>query len=256
MIMNKPFMISNKEKMEKIYKKLRPIIEEEYLYEGLLYTYDILSTLTSLTEKYSTNYIQFKQTNNKNKFLIIFYDGRVTYNHLKLIINEIRHPFGWYPSMYYSPTIKKKEKFTTIDDFFEKLNKDNTYILMFNAEYDMEIDQCELLRFDAIYHVSPYQYKEKILKIGLAPKSKNKEVGYSNRLYLSTTIRRINELLKNERFAQNNKKFVIYRIDIKNLLKKRKMRFFDDSDFIKSGLYTYENIPPQFITIEKEIIIE
>ena len=239
---------------DKILEKYIPIIEESELYEGLIYTYNIFSTVWKLNQHYSSNNIIFEQFENENRFYLYIKNGIIDYNTLNNIIQTAENVLGWIPS-YYKKQNEKSNNFINNKEFFEKMNKNESYLLVFDAKFDIEIDQ-KHFKSNYAYHATPSIKNDKILKIGLAPKSNNKMANHNYRIYLTFTLDGIRELLKDKNFTKDNKKFTIFKIDIKHLLEKRQIRFFRDSAYIKDGLYTYENIPPQFITIEKEIIIE
>lgn len=128
-------------------------------------------------------------------------------------------------------TINGKE---WIKEFDEK-TKPIAFIL--EAKYDLEVSIP-----DKLYHCSPLKYRDKILKIGLVPKSKNKLSNHPDRIYLANDI---NIVIKFGEYLEDE--FCIYEID-GNCLSK----LYSDVNFRKKGFYTFDNIKPQYIKIIKE----
>ena len=85
---------------DKILEKYIPIIEESELYEGLIYTYNIFSTVWKLNQHYSSNNIIFEQFENENRFYLYIKNGIIDYNTLNNIIQTAENVLGWIPSYY------------------------------------------------------------------------------------------------------------------------------------------------------------
>ena len=130
-------------------------------------------------------------------------------------------------------TINGKE---WIKEFDEK-TKPIAFIL--EAKYDLEV-----LIPDKLYHCSPLKYKDKILKIGLIPKSNNKISNHPDRIYLTDNID------KSIKFGEYlGDEFCIYEIDGKCLSK-----LYSDVNLRNNGFYTLNNIQPKYIKIVKEFV--
>lgn len=105
--------------------------------------------------------------------------------------------------------------------------------------YDKKID------FDGeyLYHTTPKKNLEKILKIGLNPKSKNTVSFYPERIYLSpdeVSMISILGQLKDKKIDEEYVKLKIKKFDGLNLYKD--LRF-------SGGLYTYNSIHPKYISV-------
>jgi len=228
---------------------LKRIIEESRIYEGLIITHaagksvDIMTTWFSLKkgtyslEAVSSGLLKFKTEKINNTDL-----GRL----LSLMNN-----LGWYPSLmligFFST---EKVKFDEIK-YLELLNDGKNVNVLFEAKYNLELDEKDLP--DIMYHLTSKKSIEKITKIGLSPRSKNKIAKHAERVYLLTDESGVDFLLKSNKFYPDEKEFILFEVDVKGLLSRRSMRFFTDPYFKDYAVYTYENIPPQFLSIKKEI---
>jgi len=239
-------------KLSEEFKKKYPSQEreEKYLYEGLLYSYPIDITVRQLNERLmSTNDIFFKQYNNENRYYLSIKDGEINPKQVNWAILS-SDSYGWFPSKYEVGGMLKK--YTDVENLCTELNKNKTIIITFDAKYDIQLFIDDFID-DYVYHISPRNNKEKIMKIGLAPKSSNKTANYLSRIYLTYKLSDVDKLLSDIRFHPDSKEFVIFKIKVKELLKHRIVRFFEDPAYKGFGFYTYENIPSKYIEIEKEI---
>ena len=102
------------------------------------------------------------------------------------------------------------------------------------------------------YHVTETKYVDKILKIGLVPRSKSKKTFHIERVYLGKDL--INVKGISRQFKDGN--YTLLKITLNDNIK-----LYDDPDFTGYGVYTYENIPPDNIkkvedyTVKNGIII-
>ena len=103
-----------------------------------------------------------------------------------------------------------------------------------------------------LYHAAPLKYKDKILKIGLVPKSKNKKFTHPPRVYLAYTqagaLNIVSQLedINTSTGGVPNKLYCIFEIDVSKL--PRPVKFERDSKY-EWGCWTYENIPPSVISV-------
>lgn len=107
-----------------------------------------------------------------------------------------------------------------------------------------------------LYHVSPIQNKENIIKNGLIPMSKNNIFNYDNRIYCFKDIgyNKIKEYTKelNKYSKYKSSIYTIYTIDYKNTDNK----FYDDlSDIQNVSVYTKTIIPFNSIISTNDIIL-
>ena len=93
-------------------------------------------------------------------------------------------------------------------------------------------------------------YKDKILKNGLCPKSKNKIGTHDNRIYVCVDPKHCYDLIEIFKFINHDiknvdKKWIIYKIDTDRL----DINLYDDPNFKDKGFYLLNNVPPESITI-------
>lgn len=94
------------------------------------------------------------------------------------------------------------------------------------------------------YHVSPKRSVDKILRIGLVPKHRDKTTHHPDRVYLTDEL----ELawgLKKQFERMSGLEYEILKVDMKNL----NIKLYSDIDSRTFGYYTLENIPPKNISI-------
>ena len=87
----------------------------------------------------------------------------------------------------------------------------------------------------------------------MVPKNKDKLSVHPERIYLAKSIESVMSLLDNEPFVGEMEYFIIFEVDLKSLNKKRKLRWFLDPIYAKSGFYIYENIPKEYLKVVKRI---
>ena len=226
-------------------------LDENYLDETLTFTHAIEPTINYLNfHMENENDTYFKKYDNENRFYLFIRNGILSERDAKWIIMSTLDARGWKPT--YLTISGYKLPYKSFEQFLAQLNKNRDVTLTFDAKFDLEVGE-SVFPEDYAYHVTVLRRKEKILKIGLVPKSKDKISSTYPRVYLTFNMDGINLLLGDSRFTQNEKEFVIFKIDMKSLFKTKKLRFFEDSAFISYGCYTNGNIPSQYIKVEKEI---
>ena len=225
----------------KLLKILLKAYKEEYdlnLQEGLIKTTNIGKTLNILEKKYSSKFIF---TKSKNSFYIKTFSTDIN-TLLNGIIKDANN-LGWFPSFM------ETEDHTGKWD--EKYFKKGEIKLRFEAKFDEEI--VEKIP-EILYHITPTQNADKILKIGLVPKSRSKASYHPDRVYLSKDLEDIENL--GEMFYQKTriKNWTILKIDT-NMVPGDYLRLYTDPNY-EQGYYTLNNIPPQAIEKIKEINIK
>lgn len=125
--------------------------------------------------------------------------------------------------------------------------------IMFNleAKHGHEINDIQKTH-SVLYHITPTKNVEKIMKIGLTPRTQNKIANHPERIYLGTNLKELQSgLLNAMKMTTEEKDWTILKIDT-SFFTKPGVKLFTDPmyDF---GMYTLSNIPPYYITIEKQI---
>jgi hypothetical protein len=222
----------------KLLKVLLEIYKEEYnlnLTEGLIKTTNVGKTLNILEKKYSSKFIFSKS---KNSFSIKTFSTDI--NTLNNGIIKDANNLGWFPSYI------ETEEYT--GKWNEKYFKEGEIKLRFEAKFDEEI--VENIP-DILYHITPTQNADKILKIGLVPKSRSKASYHPDRVYLSKDLEDIENL--GEMFYQKTgvKDWSILKIKT-DMIPGDYLKLYTDPNYI-NGYYTLNNIPPQAIEKVKDI---
>lgn len=231
--------------------KLKPLIENIVLYEGLIYTHEIESSVNLLNRYASNDSMVFfiDNSSHSNSIKLQIPPTRIKDFSIKDFDNAIKtcNNLGWYPTHYkygdwfaVTSTNYERESFVKfISEYSGKVN------LFFDAKYDSEISIDKLP--SVAYHITPEKHLKKILKIGLVPKSKHQLGIQPSRIYLAYKKDGIDILARHYKFYPDETKFIIFEIDVKELAKSKRVKFFNDSAFEDYGIYTYDNLPPQYM---------
>lgn len=225
------------------------MIENTVLYEGLIYTHDVYSSVELLNRYVSDKNMSFKSSPDELGIDFVIKGGKefneINFDKALKTINNL----GWYPCSYKLtffgslPTIKYDR-----NKFIEKIkNTTDTMVIFLDAKYDKQILISKLPQ--NAYHITPKEYLEKINKIGLVPKNKEKFGKQPSRIYLAFNNEGIDILLEHSRFYPGKIEFAIFVIDIKNFSRDKRAKFFIDPRFEGYGFYTYDNIPPQYVKL-------
>ena len=139
-------------------------------------------------------------------------------------------------------------------------------ILTFERDFQEYITERVLKENNYMFHISPTIYKEKILRQGLCPKSKNDWYNYPPRVYMFLDMRFSAPMGIMSKFDKNfairaarllhsaktpDKKlydeYTIYKIDISKLRKDIKLSY--DQNYYPLGVFTADNINPKAISV-------
>jgi hypothetical protein len=167
------------------------------------------------------------------------------------ILTGIENVYGWYLAeiMYdtYDIVNRKDSNFKIPNcdlDLKEYINSndiddedDEIYTLMFESKTGTIVDYDKLP--DILYHVSDTKYLDKILKVGLVPKSKSKKAYHPDRIYLATDKKECTWLYNDPDF--DVKKPVLFKID-RNKLEEKGIYLYKDP-YLPSGVFAIKNIP-------------
>jgi hypothetical protein len=160
--------------------------------------------------------------------------------------------FGWYPAY-----IDDKDGGKYSDKIFSFINKYEITII-YEAKYDQEVVPTS----NYAYHLTPDLKWSKIKTLGLTPKTQGKLGDHPGRIYLLANIDNLEDFggdINDVAFALLNSyvnkdkvtEMYLLKIDL-NQLKNHK--FFNDPNFFMSeAIWTYQNIPPSVISIDRKI---
>lgn len=222
--------------------------KEEYelnLKEGLIKTTNIGKTINLLKKYFPDVFI----TKGDKRFIISTDNPNI--ENIKKLLTNINN-FGWFPSFF--RYITKEDKIVSDkwnDKIINILDKLESISITFEAKFDEEI--VENIP-SILYHITPTQNADKILNIGLVPKSRSKASYHPDRVYLSKDLEDIENL--GEKFYQKTgiKNWTILKIETDMILGDY-LKLYTDPNY-KQGYYTLNNIPPQAIEKIKEINIK
>jgi hypothetical protein len=228
------------------------------LNEGLIKTYDIEKTVRmidnemGLMSSYDYNII----INDNNTISLFLYKFHITDN-LDLKFNHINslfiNRFGWFPSIMKMENISGMKKITQYDENYLLNNKKyiNIVEIIYESKFDLEVKIPNKL-----YHLSIQEFKNKIFKNGIIPKSKSKLSKHLDRIYVTDNIEYCKllipkmifhyELSKTQK-SKINTKWVIYQIDTNDL----DIKLYKDPNY-ENGYYVIDNIPKDNIKIIEE----
>lgn len=239
------------------------ILLENNFNEGLIMTHDIHDSKNALEYFFDldTQLISLNIDNNKMILSITEFNINKFTEFLILITN-----LGYFVSkmkIYNQYNIPININLT---DFKNKY-LDNS-ILKNITKYDIilepKFDIKHQLKTTILYHVTEEKYLNKILKNGLIAKSKNTLSEYPERIYFVYNIDDAKQYINNKQFyyLRNYNKmkqpdkskyiqinYIILQI---KLLINNNIVFFEDPNFKGKGIYTYNNISPENISIINE----
>lgn len=205
---------------------------EIFINEGLIKTTPLKKFLKIL-KRFFPDYYVGKGSDEE----IIISAGRTEYiSEIKKIAN-ICNQLGWFIS--HGNIVDSSTYYKYNDPIFFDNQKYEEIIIK------PKFDQKDIFSKPTfLYHVTPIKNVEKILKIGLIPKSKNKTSFHPDRIYLTDTLEIAWSLIK--QFERIEKvEYTILKIESKNL----NVKLYSDIDLRQNGYYTLENIPPKYITV-------
>ena len=220
--------------------KLEEMADNDTLTEGLIRTYPSEWVETYLSHRINSDFIEANFDDDHMHFWFVLKPGSNSIEPLKRKMDS----FGYYLAV-------------------EDNVKEGVY-LQFEPKFDEYFKGSELsFRFSDImfYHVAPSHFKEKILKYGLVPKSKNNFLKYPDRVYLmratssgkKDVCELASELYDKSTNKLNDGFYSLFGIKSDGL---EDMKFYMDMNMPGSdAFFTYENIPPENIVFIKDFNI-
>lgn len=215
--------------------------EKEFIYdnklinEGLTRTHPLDKTIEILKRRFNLHDDEYEiyQHNGINVLFLIVNNTEEDINY----ITKIMDFFGYF-------------KATKNDSIIDG----NKIRIKFEPKFENETDNfIGSLQF---YHVTPIYNLEKILKIGLTPKSKNTKLEYPDRIYLihggidDKLLNAFCKMLANKNpNTTHNGEYAILSIDRTQL---KDVKVYDDPN-TPFSFYTCDNIPPNAIKLYKTV---
>jgi len=228
--------------------------------EGLIHTYPIKTAIKLITRELSELGIKSSidaEYDTSTIFMKGYSDSFVDKD-IKSLIRVIA-TCGYFPStielydendILIKSIVCKGVNYTDqdYDTFFNIVNDDikKSYYTQFTIEsgFNKLIDVPNL-----VFHVTKSRYLDKILKIGLIPKSGNKKAYHHDRIYLGYDMNMVENL--SNQFSEKCE-YVLLEIDTSGLKFDSSglpVKFYDDPDFSGNGCYFNGNIPPENIKV-------
>lgn len=228
--------------LNKITKWLKLSVKSFKIYESvnetLTKSYSSLKIFKYLESLGLTWYKDFYSPNGLSNMIIeISYEN---FHLIKNILNKLENFFGWFLSyIRIEGEINNNIKDINLDEMEEYLqeDEDNKVSFSFEPKYDDEVKVP-----DIIYHITDEKNVNKIMKLGLIPKTKSKISYHPERIYLLTDKKDINGLISHSKFTIDEP--ILLTIDVSKL--KNKMKFYIDVQY-PAGIYTLNNIPKECI---------
>lgn len=230
----------------------------DFILNETLRTTDIDITINNVFDELQLSGINCNLTKNENKILLELFDFDsmlVVDSMFDYICSLFIDRNGWFPSIMKITKTNGKMNTLKYDQDFIIQNQNNiqNVVITYEPKYDIVKEMPEKL-----YHISILSYKDKILKNGLIPKSKNKKSIHLDRIYLCKTIESCKYLINDMKYLYNKQKllniddeikhnWVIFEIDCVGL----NLKLYNDSNY-KYGYYIVDNIKPENITICEE----
>jgi hypothetical protein len=217
---------------EYLFKRLiKEEVKRALLYETLLYSYSpsfIFSRLKSL----GFNDIKFNK--NSNVFNINFVLNKNNKERYDKLNNFLNHKCGWFHSASIAGGRVMKNNLGFLKE------ESGIISLQYESKFDIRVDNVP----SKLYHLTTIEKLDKILRVGLTPKSSTKFFSFDDRIYFSRTVKSLIDFSFKKFQITKKNLFVVLEIDGDNL--PHGMRFFRDPNFF-NGLYTLENIKPKDI---------
>jgi hypothetical protein len=234
--------------------------------EGLIKTYGgeiVANDISNLLIDLGLNFnVQFLKNESKIKLTFNFFNAIPSSNLEELfdiIDSSIINRGGWFPSKMDIVNIHGMKNSTkwNLENLFTNQKVYNIVEIFYEAKFDELVHNIP----DKLYHLTIEEYKSKILKWGLIPKSGDKLTSHLDRIYLCRSIEDCENLIQKMKLYYNDEKSF-------NVWNKRKRKYdkktipvileIDNSDkFIKAlykdpnyneGFWTLDNIPPNKIS--------
>ena len=196
------------------------------LYESLSFSYDPDILIAKLYQDENIrviNYLKDEDGIIPDTILVYTYDNSSDEN-----IEKLCNFFG-----YYITRVNNEHTFYTIESRYGITDVTDVIYEDFS---------------EILYHITNKKNINKIFKLGLYCKAKNKKVIHPERIYFTTTsdYQLLNELAE-DLYTDND--YIILKIDLNE--NNFKCKFFLDPAYSKYGCFTYENISPKCISIYK-----
>lgn len=228
------------------------LTDDQKLYEGLITSYSpniLIFSIKKIDDNCGIDY----HNSNPDKMLLMFSTSNISI--IKKAIKKIEL-CGWY-TVKALLVDKQKRPITDIKDsnnidfILSKLSNLNNFYLYIEAKFSFDVTEYISKTHKILYHVTTSKKLNKIMKIGLVPKSGNKIGNHPERIYLATSIEGANFIKTKFIKRSKDEEFVTLEINTDNFKNMLNGKLFVDPQFLGYGVFTLSNIPHNAITISK-----
>lgn len=244
------------------YKLFEILIDtEKQLNEGLILTHDIYNSIYLIGEFFKFDQLKSINPNGTKIELTVNHFDLDTFTKFLILINNL----GYYIAIITMYNSKNMPKNIKLSEFKSEYYSDEFISKLTRIDFALEpkFDVTHKLKSDTLYHVTESRYVDRILETGLIAKSKNTKTEYPERIYFVYDLEDAKNYIngKNEyyltsinksKFADKSKyKHIEYKIIKITMNGSDNLTFYEDPNFKGKGLYTYDNISPEKITVDE-----
>jgi hypothetical protein len=207
--------------------------------EGLIFSFSYSKFKNKLLKIIKNNKLSYEviEINDDGLFLKKLKPNKS--NKFFVELNSLLNVSGYYVSSYKKDDENVKHENVNIIDYMNSF--EISYI--FNKRFDFEETGIKT----NLYHLTDKKHVKKILKNGLAPKSKKIIDNHPERIYLFDDSDDLEDFYENILGFIDNYKKVKLKINVKSL---PKLKLYKDVKFPGyDAYYTYDNIPPYSIEL-------
>lgn len=225
------------------------LAEQVKLYEGLIKSYSPEETISIIKREDPNCKVEYHKTEPGK--MVIHLNKKSDSLKIKKVIHKIE-VCGWFPTMatVVSDTRLSDKNIEKVLSAFESCKGGDLYIGV-EAKYNLEITNQIIKDHKFLYHLTPTKYLEKVMKIGLTPKTRSKIANHPDRIYFGLSVKSINVLKPQFKAITKISDWAILKIDVSNFKRPGSGHLFIDPAFQGEGVFTLSNIHPSYITVEE-----
>jgi hypothetical protein len=241
--------------MSKLFEELYKKYEDEFkIYEGLTFS----SPLNKVVRILHDHKIDIMPNYKDNDFSVIFTSKDLYYlEDLEKFLHMITN-MGWYPHMYALDNDefifykKEYEHEEAVKRFMNHISSTSFSMLIIYCDAHYSIPAAIIN--NKLYHVTKSVNVDKILRIGLCPRNKMKKTYHPKRVYFCLKNGYYDDMAEHLYKLDTYKDLEYTVLEIDTSFIKFYLRVFKDSHYPENGVWTYNNIHPKYIHINRQII--
>lgn len=207
---------------------IRENVQRKLIYENISFSCSISLIIRKIREMGSKEYLNY----GNNKIVIGFPLSKNNEDNYRKLNHFMDIQCGWKHS-----TTTKGRGITPEDKLDFMKNDFGKVFLQYEPKFDVEIGY----NLKILYHLTPFDKLERMLKKGLSPRSSDNFFEFNNRIYFSKNIDPLYDLARRKFEIASPKSKKIKVFAILQVHPESRIRFFEDPNF-PDGVYTMENI--------------